>query len=208
MARLFSIRPALMLRGRQFKGIRGWSGKPLHPPLTDFPIVTYVLAAVFDVVSYVAGAGDEGSDLGRDFFRAATLVLIAGAIVALPTALTGFWDWWKGLERDRSTGVIGRAQHTQVWRTINWHATIMVTATAVVIVDVIVRLAEYDDGATSLLVMILSLIAGGLVAFGALYGGTLVYEYQFNVEPLKGRGVWDESEVDEVPGHHEIPRSS
>ena len=33
--RTFSIRPTLTLRGRTFKGIRGWSGKPLHPPLTD-----------------------------------------------------------------------------------------------------------------------------------------------------------------------------
>jgi hypothetical protein len=36
MARLFSIRPAMSLKGRRFKGLRGWSGKPLHPPLTDF----------------------------------------------------------------------------------------------------------------------------------------------------------------------------
>jgi uncharacterized membrane protein len=54
MAKLFSIRPPLSFRGRKFKGLRGWSGKPLHPPLTDFPIVAYVLAAVFDVISYVA----------------------------------------------------------------------------------------------------------------------------------------------------------
>ena len=41
--RKFSIRPTLTLKGRTFKGLRGWSGKPLHPPLTDFPIVAYVL---------------------------------------------------------------------------------------------------------------------------------------------------------------------
>ena len=32
--RHFAFRPALTLRGRTFKGPRGWSGKPLHPPLT------------------------------------------------------------------------------------------------------------------------------------------------------------------------------
>ena len=26
----FSIRPTLTLKGRTFKGLRGWSGKPLH----------------------------------------------------------------------------------------------------------------------------------------------------------------------------------
>jgi hypothetical protein len=37
--RKLSVRPRLTLRGRTFKGLRSWSGKPLHPPLTDFPIV-------------------------------------------------------------------------------------------------------------------------------------------------------------------------
>ena len=46
--RKFSVRPTLTLRGRKFKGLRGWSGKPTHPPLTDFPVAAYVFAAVFD----------------------------------------------------------------------------------------------------------------------------------------------------------------
>jgi uncharacterized membrane protein len=37
-----------------------------------------------------------------------------------------------------------------------------------------------------------------LVSVGALYGGTLVYEYQFNVESLDGR-VWEENETDVTP---------
>jgi uncharacterized membrane protein len=201
MARLYSIRPALTLRGRKFLGLRGWTGKPLHPPLTDFPIVCYVLTAVFDLVSYVAGPGDGGSSVGRNFSRAATYVLVAGAITSLATALTGFWDWWRGLDRVPNTGPIGRAKHTQVWRTVNWHATVMLTATAVVIVDIVVRLAQWDDGSTGLPVLILSVLAAALVAFGALYGGTLVYEYRFNVASLKGSGtVWDETEEDHFPG--------
>jgi hypothetical protein len=51
--RHFSFRPALTLRGREFKGPRGWAGKPLHPPLTDIPIGGYLLAAGFDVISAV-----------------------------------------------------------------------------------------------------------------------------------------------------------
>ncbi len=49
--RRFSFRPALTLRGRAFKGPRGWAGKPLHPPLTDIPIGAYMLAAAFDLIS-------------------------------------------------------------------------------------------------------------------------------------------------------------
>jgi uncharacterized membrane protein len=198
VARLYSIRPALTLRGREFHGIRGWAGKPSHPPLTDFPIVCYVLAAIGDVLSYVVADGHP--DLARDLFRAATFVIIAGAIVSLGTALTGFLDWWKGLERDKASGPIGRAKHTQVWRTANWHMTVMLTVTAIVIVDIVVRLSQYSDDRAGLLVTILSVLAGALVAFGAMYGGSLVYDYQFNVEPLRGSTVWEETEEDQLPG--------
>lgn len=47
--RRFSVRSAITLKGRAFKGLRGWAGKPFHPPLTDFPIPAYVLAAAFDI---------------------------------------------------------------------------------------------------------------------------------------------------------------
>ena len=60
--RKFSFRPALTLRGRSFKGPRGWAGKPLHPPLTDIPVGAYMLAAAFDVVDagFAPGGGDGG----------------------------------------------------------------------------------------------------------------------------------------------------
>jgi hypothetical protein len=50
--------------------------------------------------------------------------------------------------------------------------------------------------------MILSILAGALVSYGASYGGSLVYEYQFNVESLEGKTVWDETEVDQTPEEH------
>ena len=64
----FSIRPTLTLKGRTFKGLRGWSGKPLHPPLTDIPIIVAVLvsfgatfggALVFEYGFNVETAGDH-----------------------------------------------------------------------------------------------------------------------------------------------------
>jgi uncharacterized membrane protein len=207
MAKLFSVRPPMIFRGRKFKGLRGWSGKPLHPPLTDFPIAGYVLAAVFDVVSYFAAYGNEtaeGADSGvaHDFFVAATYVMIAGAIVSLGAALTGFWDWWKGVEREPSTGFVGRAKHTQVWRTINWHMTVMLTVTGLVIVNIFVRLAQFDEGYTQLPTTMLSVLAAVLVSYGATYGGSLVYDYQFNVESLEGSTAWEETEVDQMPADH------
>jgi uncharacterized membrane protein len=202
MTRLFSVKPGMTLKGREFRGLRGWAGKPLHPPLTDFPIVCYVLTALFDIISYCKayGGGTGRQNAARDFFVAATYVIIAGAIVSFGTALTGFWDWWKSMDRDPSTGILGKAKHTQVWRTANWHMTAMLTVTVIVIIDIIVRLLQFPEGYTELSTMILSILAGALVSYGATYGGSLVYDYQFNVESLEGKTVWDETEVDQNPG--------
>jgi uncharacterized membrane protein len=193
MPRLYSIRPTWSLKGRRFQGVRGFTGKPFHPPLTDFPIVSYTLAALFDLISYVS---DVSTDRAVDFFKAATFVMAAGFIVSLGAATTGFWDWWKGIPRDRSSGWLGRADHTQAWRTINWHATVMVVVTVITLLDVLLRILDFQQPQTPGLWLVLSLLSAGLVLFGAAYGGTLVFEYGFNVENVSE--VWEESEHDHV----------
>ena len=111
--------------------------------------------------------------------------------------ITGFFDWWKGIPRDRKSGPIGRAKHTQVWRTINWHATVMVAAQIVTAIGLfLLRISDFELGQTQLSWLVLSLIGAGLVVFGAAYGGTLVFEYGFNVENVEE--VWKESEEDHV----------
>jgi uncharacterized membrane protein len=50
--RAFSFRPALGLRGREFKGVRGFAGKPFHPPLTDVTVGAYAIASFLDIASY------------------------------------------------------------------------------------------------------------------------------------------------------------
>ena len=194
MAKLFSVRPPLALKGRRFMGLRGVTGHPSHPPLTDFPVVCYILAAGCDVVSFVA----SDPAVRHDFFMAGTIVLVAGFVVSLGAALTGFLDWWKGLPRDRKSGPIGRAKHTQVWRTANFHMAVMLTVTVIVIVDLVVRWGKLGDGQAPALVTALSVIAAALVTFGAAYGGSLVFDYGFNVEMPDG--PWRESEEDEFPG--------
>jgi uncharacterized membrane protein len=206
MARLFSIRPTWSLKGRRFQGLRGFTGKPFHPPLTDFPIVCYALAALFDLISYFSSSNvldcipEACSSRPRDFFVAATFVMVAGFIVSLGAALTGFMDWWKGIPRDRKSGPIGKAKHTQVWRTINWHATVMLIVTAITLIDILLRTSDFSMGQTQGSWLVLSLIAAAGVLFGAAYGGTLVFEYGFNVENVEE--VWNESEED----HIRLPR--
>ena len=69
---------------------------------------------------------------------AACFVLIVGQIAAFGATLTGFWDWWKGLERDPG-GPIGKAKHTQVWRTVNWHAVLMLSGAFVTAANILTR---------------------------------------------------------------------
>jgi uncharacterized membrane protein len=187
----FSFRPSLTLRGRAFKGLRGWAGKPLHPPLTDVPVAAYLFAAVFDVVSVFGG--DERT-WAHDFYRAGSFVLIGGAAVSVLAALTGFWDWLKSTPKG-----------TQARRTANAHALTMVTVTVLVLTDVALRVAAWDERSAPLTVAALSVVAAVLVSVGAAIGGTLVYDYGFNVETAGDSPVWHPSDTDLLPGRKPAP---
>ena len=194
MPRWFSIKPSLTIKGRKFKGIRGFAGKPFHPPLTDIPVAAYFLVAIFDVISFVAWKRNPESNVARDFFVAGTHVIIAGAIVSVPTIITGWWDWLKSAPN-----------RTQSWRTANWHMAIMLTMSMVVAADILLRFAYWDTGyeqGADLTIMVLSVVVGSLVSFGALYGGTMVYEYGFNVEQDFDH-AYTESTEDHYPGKEE-----
>ncbi|MGH9224502.1 MAG: DUF2231 domain-containing protein [Acidimicrobiales bacterium] len=186
--RSLSFRPSLTFKGRKFKGLRGWAGKPLHPPLTDIPVGAYILVAAFDVISVVG----QDQEWARDFYRAGTFTLIGGAIVSVFAALTGFWDWL------RST-----TKGTQARRTVNAHAWTMIAVTVLVLVDVVLRWLVYDGNPhTPLRVLVLSLLAAALTAVGGTIGGGLAYDYGFNVETSGDHPVWHVSEEDVFPGQH------
>jgi uncharacterized membrane protein len=189
MMRRFSVRPAITVRGRKLKGLRGFAGKPFHPPLTDIPIGAYVLAAAFDVGSVIGGDGHEWA---RELWHAGTFAFLGGAAVSVLAALTGLFDWLRSSEPG-----------TQARRTANTHATIMLTVTALALVDIALRLNGYHTHTTTPVgVMVLSLVIAALVSLGATYGGSLVFDYGFNVETAGDSPVWHKSETDVLPGDH------
>src|SRR5881275_2635908 len=94
--RTFSFRPALTFRSRKFKGLRGFGGKPFHPPLTDVPIGAYTVVFGLDVLSAILTSHKE---LAHELYKAGTFTLWGGAIVSVFTALTGFWDWYRASEK-------------------------------------------------------------------------------------------------------------
>ena len=186
--RRLTFRPPLTIRGRSFKGLRGFAGKPFHPPLTDVPITAYLFAAAFDVLSIALHSSH--AEVARQFYVAGTWTLLGGAAVSLLAALTGWADWHRSSEPG-----------TQARRTINAHAATMLTVTALVLADLAVRgLAQNDRASSSVAVLVLSLLAAALVSFGATLGGSLVYDYGFNVETAGDHPLWHKNEADVLPG--------
>jgi uncharacterized membrane protein len=190
--RRFTFGPALTIKGRKFKGARGYAGKPFHPPLTDVPVTAYMFVAVFDVLSIAVHSGHP--QLAAELYRAGLWTLIGGAGASLLTALTGFYDWWRSSE-------VG----TQARRTINAHAITMITVTVIVLVDLAIRLAKVHDQYAPVVVVVLSVIAAVLTTIGATIGGTLVYDYGFNVETAGDHPVWHKNERDVYPGQKDFP---
>ncbi len=189
--RHFAFRPSITLSGRENYGLRGLAGKPFHPPLTDIPVAAYLFAAVFDILS-LAIYDTSQAEIARQLFLAASWTLIGGVGVSLLAALTGWADWHRSSEPGN-----------QARRTINAHAIIMLTVTAIAIVNVIVRFSAYRDSfGTPVGLMILSIVGAALISVGATYGGSLVFDYGFNVETAGDSPVWNTSEVDLLPGQH------
>ena len=184
--RTLSFRPSLTIRGRSFKGLRGWAGKPFHPPLTDIPVGAYLLAFGLDAASAVG----HDEPWARDFYRAASFALIAGAGVSVLAAATGLWDWWKSTE-----------QGTQARRTANAHGLTMVTVTGLVGAAIVVRaIAFWDEPATPGLALAFTGLIALLTFVGGTIGGSLVFDYGFNVETAGDHPVWHRSELDVLPG--------
>ncbi len=137
--------------------------------------------------------GGEDRTWARELWHAGTFVFIGGAAVSVLAALTGLWDAWKSSEAG-----------TQARRTINTHATIMMTVTVLALADVAWRLNAYNtEPVTPAGIAVLSVAIALLVSVGATFGGTLVYDYGFNVETAGDHAAWHKSETDVLPGTHD-----
>jgi uncharacterized membrane protein len=162
--------------------IRGKSGKPSHPPLTDVSIGAYTVG----VAMLVAGAlGLEEEQMAHG----ALLAVSGGLLVAPATALTGLIDWL-GIERGtprRTAGLI--------------HLSTMVVATLVFVAVWLAQRPGYDDGQIEGLALALGLAGLGLLLAGGYIGGTLVFVYGVRVVKATDAPLKDAL----VPGRVEQP---
>jgi uncharacterized membrane protein len=186
--RRFSFRPALDLRGRKFKGLRGFAGKPFHPPLTDVPVGAYVIAPILDVGAWLS----KDSSWADDAYTAAGYVLLLGAVFGVLTVITGYADW------------LNTEKGTQMRRMVNAHAWTMIVLSAFVYADLWLRFMG-DRDAPSALMGLLALVILGLVTLGGTIGGTLTYDFGFNVETATDNPVYHQHERDIIHPHDPAP---
>ena len=143
---------------RPIQLIKGWAGKPSHPPLTDASIGAYTVG----VAMLVFGAlGVEEEQMAHG----ALLAIGGGLALALPTALTGLLDW------------LDLPKGSPVRTTATIHLFTMLAATAVFAVAFVTQISGYDDGQVETLGLVFGLAAEALLVAGGYLGGTMVFVY-------------------------------
>jgi uncharacterized membrane protein len=142
--------------------LKGFPGKPSHPPLTDASIGAYTVG----VAMLVLGAlGVEEEQMAHG----SLLAVGGGLALALPTALTGLLDWL-----DIPKGTPART-------TATIHLFTMLSATVLFALTWIVQLDGYKDDVVKTGAWILGLGAESLLVAGGYIGGTIVFVYGVRV---------------------------
>ena len=142
--------------------LKGFPGKPLHPPLTDASIGSYTLG----VAALVAGkAGLQTPQMAH----AALIAISFGLIVAAPTALTGLLDWL-----DIENGTPAR-------RVATIHLFLMVTTTVLFAITWLLQRPGYNADEVRTGGLIAGLVAFAFLAAGSNVGGANVFVYGIRV---------------------------
>jgi uncharacterized membrane protein len=142
--------------------LKGWHGKPSHPPLTDASIGAYTVGVAMLVLG-AFGVEEEPTAHG------ALLAIGGGLVLAGPTALTGLLDWL-----DIPKGTPARTTATT-------HLLAMVTATLLFALTFVAQLDGYDEGRVETLALVLGLAAEAVLTLGGYLGGTIVFVYGVRV---------------------------
>jgi uncharacterized membrane protein len=142
--------------------LKGWPGKPSHPPLTDASIGAYTIGAAMLVLGAL-GVEEEQMAHG------ALLAISGGLILAAPTAVTGLLDWLE----------IPSGTPKKTVATI--HLVTMIVATLAFVATWLLHLDGYDDGQVETPAWIAGVVAGGLLAVGGFAGGAIVFVYGHRV---------------------------
>jgi uncharacterized membrane protein len=158
--------------------MKGWAGKPLHPPLTDVAIGAYTVGVAMLVL------GALGVESGQMAYGS-LLAISGGLIVTVPTALTGLLDWL-----DIPKGTPARTVATA-------HLLVMVSATVLFALTWLLQRPGYNHGQVETGAWIVGLGAELVLAVGGYLGGVNVFVYGIRVLKRTDTPVRDAL----IPGH-------
>lgn len=128
-----------------------WLGHPLHPLITDIPITSWVLTAIFDIIWLISRA--SWSAYG------AFVTVIVGILAALAAAVTGLTDWGDTYGAERRVGLN--------------HAIFNTIALVLYIISFVLRLlAGPGDGIVAAILGFVGLVS---VAYAGYLGGDMVF---------------------------------
>ena len=140
-----------------------WLGHPLHPALVHVPVGLWPAALVFDLLS-ISGFG------GNVFVRASFYCILGGLIVAVPAMAAGVADWWD-IKPDKPA-----------WKIGIYHMIANAVATAVWLVNLLLRLRLRDSaGGASELLLLLSVVGACILVFSGYLGGRMVYGHGIGI---------------------------
>src|SRR5437660_11913536 len=128
-----------------------WFGHPLHPAITDVPITSWVLTALFDVIWLITHSTWSA--------YASFVTVIVGLLGALGAIVTGLTDWSDTYGSERSVGLN--------------HALFNASATLLYLVSFLLRLlAGPGDGVPAAILGFVGLVC---VLYAGYLGGEMVF---------------------------------
>lgn len=142
--------------------VRGFPGKPLHPPFTDAAIGAYTVGTAMLIFGAV-GVEEEQMAHGS------LLAISGGLIVTLPAAITGLADWL-GIEKGTPARTVATI-----------HLCVMLAATALFAATWLAQLDGYKHDEVKTLALVLGVVAEGVLAIGGNIGGANVFVYGIRV---------------------------
>jgi len=164
--------------------VKGFAGKPSHPPLTDVSVGAYTVGVAM-LIAGAAGLEQEAMAQG------ALLAISAGLIAAIPTSLTGLLDYFELPRRSAA-------------RTLaTYHLVVMLISTGLFAATWAAQRQGYLDGEVTTLALILGIAAFVVLVAGGTLGGALAYVYGVRVV---GRDVPIADAL--IPGRVEDRRSA
>jgi uncharacterized membrane protein len=140
----------------------GAYGHPIHPILVTVPIGAWISSLVFDIASHIVSSGAAG------YHDGAELLITIGIIGAVVAALWGLLDY-RRIERGTTAASVAST-----------HLAINAAVIVLFVVSWIVRQGSHEQ-ATSIGLIVLSIVALALLSVSGWLGGKLSYRYGVRV---------------------------